>query len=61
MNTTPETQVVSVPDGSIRDYVDGKIHTEAYNLEQQALRVLDEKVIYSAETVVGVRKRFLKR
>ena len=24
MNTNPETQVVSVPDGSIRDYVDGK-------------------------------------
>lgn len=48
MNTNPtETQVINIPDGSIRDYVDGKIHTEAYNLEQQALRVLDEKVIYA--------------
>ena len=26
MNTNPaETQVVSVPDGSIRDYIDGKV------------------------------------
>ena len=24
MNTTPETQVVSVPDGYICDYIDGK-------------------------------------
>ena len=28
MNTNPETQVVSVPDGSIRDYVDGKVRKD---------------------------------
>ena len=28
MNTNPERQVVSVPDGSIRDYIDGKIRKD---------------------------------
>ena len=29
MNTNPaETQVISVPDGSIRDYVDGKVRKD---------------------------------
>ena len=28
MNTNPEMQVVSVPDGSIRDYVDGKFRKD---------------------------------
>ena len=28
MNTPAETQVVSVPDGSIRDYVDGKFRKD---------------------------------
>ena len=45
MNITPETQVVSVPDGSIRDYVDGKIRKdtpEEYVRQTSEKRLINE-------------------
>ena len=30
MNATPATQVISVPDGQVRDYVDGKFRCGCY-------------------------------
>lgn len=43
MNTTPETQVVSVPDGSIRDYVDGKIRKDTP--EEYVRQTIEKRLI----------------
>ncbi|MDE0398434.1 MAG: type I restriction enzyme HsdR N-terminal domain-containing protein [Candidatus Poribacteria bacterium] len=43
MNTKPETQVVSVPDGSIRDYVDGKIRKDTP--EEYVRQTIEKRLI----------------
>ena len=43
MNTTPETQVVSVPDGSIRDYVDGKVRKDTP--EEYVRQTIEKRLI----------------
>ena len=43
MNTTPETQVISVPDGSIRDYVDGKVRKDTP--EEYVRQTIEKRLI----------------
>ena len=43
MNTNPETQVVSVPDGSIRDYVDGKFRKDTP--EEYVCQTIEKRLI----------------
>ena len=43
MNTNPETQVVSVPDGSIRDYVDGKVRKDTP--EEYVRQTIEKRLI----------------
>ena len=43
MNTTPERQVISVPDGSIRDYVDGKFRKDTP--EEYVRQTIEKRLI----------------
>ncbi len=43
MNTTSETQVISVPDGSIRDYVDGKFRKDTP--EEYVRQTIEKRLI----------------
>ena len=43
MNTSPETQVVSVPDGSIRDYVDGEFRKDTP--EEYVRQTIEKRLI----------------
>ena len=43
MNTVPETQVISVPDGSIRDYIDGKIRKDTP--EEYVRQTIEKRLI----------------
>lgn len=43
MNTTPETQIVSVPDGSIRDYIDGKVRKDTP--EEYVRQTIEKRLI----------------
>ena len=48
MNTTPETQVVSVPDGSIYDHIDGKIRkdTPEDTVENVSIQFFSHLVVF---------------
>ena len=43
MNTSPETQVVSVPDGSIRDYIDGEFRKDTP--EEYVRQTIEKRLI----------------
>ena len=43
MNTTPETQVISVPDGYIRDYVDGTFRKDTR--EEYVRQTIEKRLI----------------
>ena len=66
MNTTPETQVISVPDGQIRDYVDGKFRKDTP--EEYVRQTIEKRLVnehkYKREQIKiefgvksGVRRR----
>ena len=43
MNTTPIIEVISVPDGYIRDYVDGKFHKDTP--EEYVRQTIEKRLI----------------